>query len=337
MEYVELPAQKDDINRRFDRIVRKFFTKIPLSLLYKNMRNGLIRINHKKTRNDYQIQEGDILCIEKKFFEYTQNTEKPQPVHHSDNIDLEIIFSNEHICIINKPYGMKIHSSADNDVSAEKIIRQKYLRQQERLPQKKSLSFMPGPMHRLDRNTTGLVAFSQSLQGAHYFGECMTKKNLQKTYIAVLSGHITKKLHLEHQISESKPSNIRDFATVNIYRENTQPDEKVKHAVTTITPLAQGFYRREEITLCCIDIETGRTHQIRAQSAHCGHPLLADTAYGYKGRATQFLLHAGILLFPKNNPIGIPEKIIAPLPENFVNFIQKHLPEFDILLYNDLQ
>ena len=95
-----------------------------------------------------------------------------------------------------------------------------------------------------------------------------------------------------------------------------------KAAYTEVTPLSHGIFNKKSVTLARILIKTGRTHQIRAQAAFHGFPLLGDTAYGgqkidAKKFGQEFFLHAAELHFPKDNPLGLAESIMAPIPQSF--------------------
>lgn len=337
MKYLEFLTGEDDINRRLDRVARKFLATIPLSVLYKNIRNGFIRINGKKNTIDYRLQSGDVLFIEKNLFEKKPSAIPLSKLKTSINPKITTIFINKHIRIINKPLGINVHTSGTNQQSLDQIIKDEYMQQRGAGLHVDSLSFLPGPLHRLDRNTTGLLAFSQSLEGARWFSEAISKKNIQKKYITVLSGTLDGDMVWEHLLTDSKKNNssiAKNFATVSAYEQGDILATDAKLARTFVQVLAQGTYKQEAITLALIQIETGRTHQIRAQSAFCGHPLIGDSAYGGKMLIPDFLLHAWSLEFPLDNPIGLPQRITAPLPISFADFIKYHLPDFSLLAYN---
>ncbi len=92
-------------------------------------------------------------------------------------------------------------------------------------------------------------------------------------------------------------------------------------------PVLYGSFKGQKITLARIQIKTGRKHQIRAQSALHNHVLLGDSAYGSKNKTPHksFYLHAKTLEFPKDNPLGLPEKLEAPLPDSFSIFAETWL------------
>lgn len=310
MEFKEFIAGHDDNDRRLDRIIRNFISKERLSNLYKTIRKGLIQVNGKKTGPEQHVFEGDTIKIASFLLENNNEEEK---VISKYKFPYQIIFQNENIIIINKPYNKNVHGTED---SIEKDVEKFYSFY---TPVKTSLSFKPGPLHRLDRMTTGLLAFSWSLQGAQWFSENIANHNIKKTYIGIVQGHITKEYEWNDYVSKENDDS-KNFHKVEI---STSYKEDSKLAITKIYPLWNGKYKNIDISLVKYSIETGRTHQIRSQSALHGFPLLGDTAYGgIRLNIMQTLfLHAYQLDIPDNNKISLPCKIKAELPKNFEDFL----------------
>ena len=191
-----------------------------------------------------------------------------------------------------------------------------------------SLSFKTGPLHRLDRKTTGLLAFSQNLQGAQCFSEKIKSHEIQKVYLALLEGNLTENQIWEEKIDKSEISNEKGTRRKDSGRFHTVSvnSDEGKMAHTEVTPLSHGLFWGKDVTLARVLIKTGRTHQIRAQAGFHGFPLLGDTAYGSgkidsKKWGQDFFLHASELHFPPDNPLNLPEKISAPLPKAFENIL----------------
>lgn len=336
MNFLQYKTGLDDKDRRLDRVVRKFLSPtIPLTYIYKQIRTGFIRVNNKKQKQDYRIIENDIIYIADFIIE-TKQTQEPNELNlimsnskETNLIELESLFKNEFIEIINKPYNINVQQSSKDEISLDKIIQAKFLNTSE------SLSFKPGPLHRLDKQTTGTLAFSCNLQGAQIFTSMMKNHEIKKTYVAIVCGHVNNTYIWQDSIEKNETSS-NNFFTVTVNSDNNLINTKSKIAKTIITPLAKGYYNKNPISYIEVEIETGRTHQIRSQCSYHGYPLLGDIAYnGVKSNEKQQLfLHAIKLTFPKNNKLNCPENIIAPLPKIFSSFIEKYLRETNLTTYN---
>lgn len=307
MDFKDFPFGQDDNDRRLDKILRHFLPDRSLSEVYGFIRKGLVRINGKKTKENYRISEGDVLNIAEFLCSSDSNDQQNQknldPVFDINKI---IVFKNEHLLILNKPYDMKVHGNADSIDNAVKAWYGKNI-------SNNSISFRPGPLHRLDRKTTGLLVFSLSSQGARWFTENIENHIIRKTYLGVMEGSFTEKSRWEDKIC--KIEDQKGFVTVK------KDDIKGKTAITYANPLKYSDHKGKKITLTEYDIETGRTHQIRCQSSIHGFPLLGDTAYGAKrqqGLSRDFYLHAWKLHFPKDNPLNLPETVTCNPDSDFL-------------------
>ena len=341
MDFTEFSAGADDDGRRLDRIIRRFIATEQLSGIYKAIRKGLVKVNGKKSSAEQHIHEKDIITIAS----FLLKQEDSAPFLQEDSgtaeaapytFPYEILFHNEHILIINKPYGKTVHGAAD---SIEKDVVKFY---RTSFPERNSLSFTPGPLHRLDGRTTGILAFSWSLAGARWFSGAIASHAIQKTYLGIAQGHLEKAECWRDFISRNEPDEKRTgaFHTVSARNERQSAQEKAffsvlspdaaasvlpqeKLAVTNAFPVQYGSYKGKPVTLVKYVIETGRTHQIRSQSALHGVPLAGDTSYGgfpLPGNQKLFL-HAISLSLPTDNPVGLPPEITAPVPPEFKTFL----------------
>lgn len=310
MDFLEATAGKNDADRRLDKIIRIYIPQMPLSEIYKLIRKGLIKINGKKTKAEYKVKENDVLSYPKFVLD---NSIAPEV---KDNLPplSEIVFQNEHILILNKPYNMLVHGSKD---SLDKIVNNYY----EKNFKSDSISFKPGPLHRIDKKTTGLIAFSLSLAGAQWFSENIKNHEINKKYYGIIEGVLNQEEVWKDYILKDEQSLNNTFHTVNA--SNEKYDQKQKEAFTVVTPLAHGHYKNTDVTFVQFDIKTGRTHQIRSQSSLHKHPLLGDSAYGgkvYKEVKQEFYLQAYKLTIPQND-LGLPEVIEIKPSENFLKML----------------
>ena len=321
MDFLEFNAGIDDNDRRIDKVLRNFIKDVPLSSIYKYIRKNLIKINNKKTTQDYRVKTGDIISIAAFIInDFSENQSESNNLQKNEETtlkkDLEIVFQNEDILILNKPYDVLVHGS---DNSLDKQVENYYKKINQN--KSKSLSFTPGPLHRLDRKTTGLLSFSLSLNGARWFSENIKNHTIQKKYVSVVQNKL---LHQEEWIDYIEKKSDKDnskFHKVEVSK--LKENDEQKKCITKITPVKYGKYKNKDITFVEIEIKTGRMHQIRAQASLHNHPLLGDTAYGglkLEDFSQDFFLHAKELIFPSENPINLPKTVNATLPQPFLEF-----------------
>lgn len=315
MVFRKITAQKDDDGRRIDAVIRNLLPSLPLALVYKNIRTGFIKLNGKKTQNNERIYSGDCISIAESLYE--EHLKQPADQAHLPSIEITTLFKNQHLWIIDKPQGIVVQKALKTDISLDQVIRA-----YSKLPS--SLSFSPGPLHRLDRHTSGILCFSQSLQGARWFSKQMHDGNIEKYYIGLAQGRLLQEEEWKDSIQKNDEKKDKtQFHTVSII----EFDSAELNSITRAKPLAHGKLGTTEVTLIEYQIIGGKTHQIRAQSSHHGYPLAGDSAY--RGTLTQissFFLHAQVLLLPKND-LGIPERIDCKLPQKFKNTLEICLPK----------
>ena len=173
MDFKDFTAGKDDDGRRLDRVIRIFLKDLSLGEIYKLLRKGLIKVNYKKAKPDSHVNSGDIISIAA--FLINPVNAKPEVQVLSQTQKLNIVFENEHLLIIDKPYGCSVHGSEKSSLQSldKEVLAWYQERESHKNPAQgeKSLSFRPGPLHRLDRNTSGLLVFSLSLEDARWFSE----------------------------------------------------------------------------------------------------------------------------------------------------------------------
>lgn len=323
MDFIELKAGPDDANRRADKVIKKLIPDQPLSAIYKAMRKGLIKCNSSKLKPEQIINENDVLKIAAFLLENEEQNNKQNDKttknHNPESINIpEIILKTQDLLFLNKPYGTLVQKAQKSDFSLDDCVKNYY----KQISENKSLSFTPGPLHRLDRNTTGLIAFSWSLNGARWFSQNIQTHVIQKLYLGIVEGNL-KKTEIWQDTITKKYDEDKNFQTVDLALK--KDSETKTNAYTTATPVKHGKYNGKDITLVQFHIKTGKTHQIRSQSAGHGFPLLGDTAYNAEKQklSREYFLHAYILKFPQNNPLSLPEQITCPLLPDMEDFISR--------------
>ena len=325
MEFTEFTCAKDDDGKRLDKIIRHIIDQSALTLIYKSIRKGLVKLNGKNCRPESRISQGDVLSIAAFLLENNSDTTNTQDKNENleqinNRINKIRVFENEHILILNKESGINVHSSTKDDVSLQTLVEQYYKLNFTN----ESLTFVPGPLHRIDRFTSGIVCFAKSTECARWFTTAMKNHQIKKQYAAIVQGDAINNAPFttwkDYLIKPQENENSDSFHTVKVYDSNdkSRPQDS-KLCITTIIPQKSLVYENSPATLCYFDIETGRQHQIRAQSAFHGYPLLGDTAYGakrIKENNGHFYLCAYKLELPQNN-FGIPQNITIGLPDTF--------------------
>jgi 23S rRNA pseudouridine955/2504/2580 synthase len=314
MEFSKFEAGPGDDGRRIDRVLRHFLPDESLSSLYSAIRKGLIRINDKRIKPETHIFQGDVLSVAD-FLLSTKNSDVKKGFEENI-LPYEIIFRNEHFLVINKPYDIPVQQAQSNGRSLAETVAA-YYKSVSSIPE--SLSFTPGPLHRLDRKTTGVLFFSWSLEGARWFSRQISAHMLEKKYLALVQGNFITAEEWEDFIEKEEDSSL-SFHTVRIVKASG------KRAQTKAEPVASGKYCGIPVTLVKFSISTGRMHQIRAQSSFHGFPLLGDVSYG--GIAVHekqdFFLHSYEICIP-DNKLGLPQSLKAPLPAVFNSMLNKML------------
>ena len=291
---IELKAGPDDAGRRLDRVLRKGLPDYSLSLIHRLLRQGKVMVNDKRANPDERIQPGMVIQIESVVNYNVGQVNNKRGASPALPLP-EILWRGAGIIVFNKPSGLASHGKASLDTLVNAWLTGK-------LPA--SLSFKPGPLHRLDRPTSGIIAFSESLQGAQLFTRLLRERKIKKTYLAIVEGSVSG--DQEWQDVLSRDTTLKKTFTGNRATET-------QDALTTVKMLASnGSY-----SLIEAHIITGRTHQIRAQAASHGHPLAGDIKYGgHRVPGGDFFLHAWKMELEEGFE-GFPQPLIAPFPEAF--------------------
>jgi len=275
---MELITGENDNGRRLDRILRKALPDHPLPLIHRLLRQGLVFINGKPAKAQDRVCGGVKISIPS--LNDAPKTESPAPSLPSP----VIIWEGQGLIAVNKPAGLAVHGQVSLDAMVRSFLADKI---------SPSLSFKPGPLHRLDKPSSGIVVFSTNIEGARLFSTLMREQKVRKTYLAIVEGKVEREELWEDAL-------VRDREM-----KKTFVSSDGKNAITKIKPLAC----KSDYSLVSAQIATGRTHQIRAQAAAHGHPLAGDKKYGGQGKGG-FFLHAWKLEF-------LEYRIEAPPPEAF--------------------
>lgn len=290
----------EESGKRLDAYITSIDSEITRTAAQRLIEQGNILVNGEKKKTAYKVSNGDIITIEK---------EEPKEIElKAQNIPIDIIYEDDDIIVVNKPKGMVVHPANGNPdgtlVNAIMAIC------------KDSLSgiggeIRPGIVHRLDKDTSGLLIVAKNDKAHVNMREQIKNHEVKKTYIALVRGVVKEnEATIDMPIGRST-SDRKKMAVIKTGR----------NAVTHIKVLK----RYNKYTLLQVNIETGRTHQIRVHLSHIGYPIVGD--YTYSNGKNEFgvvgqCLHAKCLEF-KHPITGAEMKLEAPLPKYFEEIIQK--------------
>lgn len=312
----EIFAGEDDQGRRFDRVLRKFLPAVPLSGIHRLIRTGRARLNGRKVGGDARVSGGDRIVLPGGLAGAPAGTADRQPQGEASPSQaggrrLSVVWEDEGLLFINKEPGVLMHGDGGLDGMVQDYLRGRL---------EPSLSFRSGPLHRLDRNTSGIVTFSKSIEGARRFSAALTEKRIAKNYLAVLEGTLGAAEDWTDKLL--RDTDRRVTGVVDDGEGRDPVDARARMAVAAATPLTRG----SGTTLVLVRLGTGLTHQIRVQAAARGRPLAGDVKYGGKPlrelRGT-YLLHAYELSLPPDLAPSAPRSLVAPLPPRFLDFVRR--------------
>ena len=267
----ELIIHDNEAGQRLDKFLAKYMNEASKSFFYKMMRKKNITLNGKKCEGNEKLAEGDVV----KLFLADDTIEKFSSVQVQEvkKVDLDILYEDDEIILVNKPAGMLSQKAKETDESLVEYLID-YLLDSGKLTKEDLRSFRPSVCNRLDRNTSGLVVAGKTLPGLQIMAAVFKDRSIHKYYQCVVKGVIKEKQLITGFITKDEKTN-----QVKIWREE-QPDSAP--IMTEYEPLATVFRDGFSCTLLKVTLITGRTHQIRAHLASIGHPIVGDPKYGDK-------------------------------------------------------
>lgn len=272
------------------------FTRTRIQQLIKDKN---ITVNGKATKSSYKIEENDEIAIEVPEAETTEI--------NPENIKIDIVYEDSDIAVINKQAGLVVHP-AHGHYSGTLVNAILY--------HIKDLSgingeIRPGIVHRLDKDTSGLIVIAKNDKVHTALTEMFQEKKIRKTYLAILKGKLNK---TEGKVVTQIGRDKNDRKKMTVIDDVT----KGKNAITNYKVVSQNNL----FTLVKVNIETGRTHQIRVHMRHLGYPILGDSVYGRKDNEKRQMLHAYKLEFL--HPVtGHQMEFTGEIPEDFQKALKK--------------
>ena len=264
----EFTVGKNDAGQRLDRWLGKTLPLLPAPLAQKYIRLKRVKLNGKGAQRDTRLAVGDLLqlYINDEFFD------APAPENAFLSVfkpQLDIVYEDEHLLLVNKRPGIVVHPDEHEYINTLITHIQAYLYQKKEWDPRQEHSFTPSLCNRIDRNTGGIVIAAKTAEALRIMNQKIKDRELEKYYLCVVHGKLSPPSgKLEGYLYKDEAKN-----QVSVH---TRPVPGGKTAVT----LYRTLKFRDGLSLVECELITGRTHQIRAQFAAAGHPLLGDGKYG---------------------------------------------------------
>ena len=319
----EFTIGKNDAGQRLDRFLGKAVPLLPASLAQKYIRIKRIKLNGARAERDTRLQAGDVLqlYINDEFFD------KPREDNAFLTVatpKLNIVYEDEHILLVDKRPGLAVHPHDGAEYGRTLIDHiQAYLYQKREWRPREENAFTPALCNRIDRNTGGIVIAAKTAEALRVMNQKIKDREMDKRYLAIVEG-------------TPKPAKgslkgyfFKDAKKNRVFVTNT-PQPGSKSCQTNYRVLAS----EKGLSLVECELITGRTHQIRAQFAHAGHPLLGDGKYGKLDKRfdrTYQALYSYKLTFTFTSEAGELEYLNGKsFQVEKVDFVQEYFPNTKI-------
>lgn len=292
---MKLVVEKENENTRLDEYLTRVLS-LSRSNISKHIKLGEVLVNGNQVKTGYSLKEKD----EIEYINWNENTSI-----EAQNIPLDIYYEDEYLMVVNKPSGMVVHPGNGNTSNTLVNALMYYTKNLSDL----SGEDRPGIVHRIDKDTSGLLLISKTNKVHELLSDDFKNKRIKRKYIALVRGIIKEnKGKIDAPIGRSESDRKKMAVT----------DKNSKTAVTNFTVLE----RLNNVTLIECILETGRTHQIRVHLAYIGHPIVNDPVYNNSGKANSFgqMLHAYYIGFTH------------PITHEFLEFTAARPKEFDEIL-----
>jgi len=309
----QIEIDTPNADQRLDRFLRKFFrsdTTITLGDIYSAIRKWDIKVNGKKTKEEYRTKEGDIVVI-RKLENKTPRTSKDETLSMED-FKQRILYEDDNRLVVDKPYDMVMHTTNPKDIAIQDYLD---------IYCKKLITptFTPSFGYRLDKDTTGVLVAAKTMPALQYINKVIRDREISKFYYAIVVGKFPPHMLIDKALEKSFNEKFKRWQTVVNERFWERAVSECRNEEHIIHPVLW------EISLIKVKIETWKMHQIRVHTASVGYPVLWDIVYGKpvvnrilfrQMNIKRQLLHAYEYKFFDmfgNKTL----KIVAPMPNDF--------------------
>ena len=299
MRRVDFAASDEEAGARLDVVLAKR-AAVTRALAQAAIKGGAVTVAGKAERPSYRLEPGDAVAGEVA----VPTVELPG----AEDIDLTLRYNDDRVLVVSKPAGLVTHPARGHE-SGTLVNALLGLGE----PLSGATSIRPGIVHRLDKDTSGLLLVAKDDEAQAYLVAALKERRIERRYVALVRGRPASHSGTIEAPIGRHPVKRRQFAVVGDGR----------HSVTHFTVRAAG----ERLSLLDLKLETGRTHQIRVHLAHLGHPVLGDRVYGGLSDLSRDLgltrpfLHACSLRFPHPED-GREIAVTDDLPEDLASALE---------------
>ncbi len=286
-------------NQRLDKVLQKHLRAAPKSFIYKMLRKKNITLNNERALGNEQTVFGDTIQFYLSEDTYRKMRGNARDISAEDISfpEIPVLYEDDDVCIFVKPAGILSQKASQFDVSVNEWV-VFHARKKGAVSDSDFESFRPAVVNRLDRNTSGIMCAGLSLRGLQGLSEMFRERTVHKYYFALAAGRITEKTEYHSWLVKDTHTN-----KVRIYQYNV-------HGAASIHTVVYPIRVYRDRTLLAVELLTGKSHQIRAQLAAAGHPILGDPKYGDPALNRKYgldmqCLHACRIEFP--DPCPLPE------------------------------
>ena len=316
----ELSIGKNDVGQRLDRFVSKSVPLLPASLLQKYIRLKRIKVNGKRAERDMHLCEGDLvqLYINDEFFD----TPKQENAYLTVSAPkLNIVYEDENILLVDKKPGLAVHPHDGAEYGKTLIDHiQAYLYAKREWRPREENSFTPALCNRIDRNTGGIVIAAKNAEALRILNQKIKGREIDKRYLCIV-----------HGTPKPPEGRLEGYLFKDAKENRVYITKKMQPGAKTAVTFYRTLQSKNGLSLVECELLTGRTHQIRAQMAAAGWPLLGDGKYGKLDKRYDRkyqALYSYKLRFAFTTEAGILEYLNGKSFEvASVDFVQEYFPK----------
>ena len=259
-------VKEEESNQTLEKYIKKLFPNMPLSFLYKLFRKKDIKVNGHWEDKKYIVNKNEEVTIYINDEQIASFNEKKE-IKPSDEIKDLIVYEDENVLIVNKPRGMLVQPDSINSKSLDRLVIS-YLMFKGEYQNDIEQGYKPGPAHRLDRNTSGLVIFGKNTITLQYLSEALKNhEQMTKHYYALVVGNIDEDGIIDTPL-------LKDEKSGKVYVSDLKSGGKSAKTMYHVLQQFDGY------TLLDVVLLSGRMHQIRVHMASINHPVVGDNKYG---------------------------------------------------------